>query len=207
MSQPWADRPGEAYSPGPQQYPGVPQPGVPQHSAGLPQPGVPQPGVPHSLAVQPYSGQPYSAQPYAAQPYSAQPYSGQPYSAQPYSPRPAAPGQLVSVGGRFGAFLLDTLLIFVTLGIGYLVWALITWSDGQTPGKKLLGHVVVDASSGVPFDWGRMALRQFVLQGLLGGLLSSISFGVYFWIDSLMVLGDGQRTLHDRMANSVVRHV
>lgn len=180
MSQPWADRPGEEYSLGSQQYPGVRQP------------GVPQPGVPHSLAVQPYSGQPHSAQP---------------YSAQPYSPFPAAQGQLVSVGGRFGAFLLDALLIFVTLGIGYLVWALITWSDGQTPGKKLLGHVVVDASSGVPFDWGRMALRQFVLQGLLGGLLSSITLGVYFWIDSLMVLGDGQRTLHDRMANSVVRHV
>jgi hypothetical protein len=174
MTQPWADRPGEAYSPGPGQYPAAPQ-----------------------SAVQPYS----------TQPYSAQPYSAQPYSAQPYSPAPLAPGRLVSAGGRLGAFLLDGLLILVTLGIGYLIWALITWSDGQTPGKKLLGQVVVDANTGVPFDWGRMALRQFVIQGLLGGLLSGISLGIYFWVDSLMILGDGQRTLHDRMANSVVRYV
>jgi uncharacterized RDD family membrane protein YckC len=163
MSQPWADRPGEAYSPGPQQYPSVPPAGA--------------------------------VQPYPAQPYPAQPYSGQPYS--------SAPGQLVSLGGRFGAFLLDGVLVMVTLGIGYLIWALITWSDGQTPGKKLLGHVVVDANTGAPLDWGRMALRQFVIQGLIG----SVSFGIFFWIDSLMIFGDGQRTLHDRMANSVVRHV
>jgi uncharacterized RDD family membrane protein YckC len=109
----------------------------------------------------------------------------------------------VSSGGRFGAFLLDRLLCMVTLGIGYLVWALITWADGQTPAKRLLGHVVVDATTGVPLDWGRMALRQFVIQGLLGW----VTFGIYFWVDSLMIFGEGQRTLHDRMANSVVRFV
>jgi hypothetical protein len=59
----------------------------------------------------------------------------------------------------------------------------------------------------VLFDWGRMALRQFVIQGLLGGLLSSITLSAYFWIDGLMVCGEGQRTLHDRTANSVVRHI
>jgi uncharacterized RDD family membrane protein YckC len=187
MSQPWGDRPGEAYPPGPQQYPAVPP----------------------SAAVQPYSSQPYPA---AAQPYpaadqaypAAQPYPAQSYPAQPY---PASQVRPVSVGGRFGAFLLDGLLILVTLGIGYLIWALITWGDGQTPAKKLLGHVVADAHTGEPFDWGRMALRQFVIQGLLGGLLTGISFGIYFWVDSLMILGEGQRTLHDRMANSVVRYV
>jgi uncharacterized RDD family membrane protein YckC len=150
--------------------------------------------------MQPYSGQPYAAQPYPAQPYPVSPYPGQPYG-------PVAVGNLVSAGGRLGAFLLDGLLILVTLGIGYLIWTLITWSDGQTPGKKLLGHVVVDATTGIPFDWGRMALRQFVISGLLGGLLSSITFGIYFWVDSLMVFGERQRTLHDRMANSVVRYV
>ena len=88
-----------------------------------------------------------------------------------------------------------------------MIWTLITWADGQTPGKKLLGHVVVDAATGVPFDWGRMALRQFVIQGLLGGLLNGVTLGIYFWVDALMVFGERQRTLHDRMANSVVRYV
>jgi RDD family len=84
---------------------------------------------------------------------------------------------------------------------------LFTWSDGQTPGKRLLGHVVVDATTGVPFDWGRMALRQFVVQGLLGGLLSSITCSIYLWADALAIFGAGQRTLHDRMVNSTVRHL
>jgi uncharacterized RDD family membrane protein YckC len=147
-------------------------------------------------------GETYSA-PQA--PWSAvQPYSGQPFPAPTYSPHTPVPrGRTVSSGGRFGAFLLDLLLCMVTLGIGYLVWALITWADGQTPAKRLLGHVVVDATTGVPLDWGRMALRQFVIQGLLGW----VTFGIYFWVDSLMIFGEGQRTLHDRMANSVVRFV
>ena len=162
---------------------------------------APWTGPPPTTAVQPYPAQPYSAQPHSAQLYSAQPYS-----AQPYSPGPIGGGTLVSAGGRFGAFLLDGLLILVTLGIGYLIWSLITWSDGQTPAKKLLGQVVVDATTGVPFDWGRMALRQFVIQGLLGWLLNAVTLGIYFWVDALMVFGERQRTLHDRMANSVVRY-
>ena len=190
MSQPWGDRQGEFSSPG--QTPG-------QMSGQMSE------QAPGQIAGQaPWTGTPSSA---AVRPYAAQPYPAQPYPAQPYSPVAIADGNLVSAGGRLGAFLLDGLLIVVTLGIGYLIWALITWSDGQTPGKKLLGHVVADAQTGVPLDWGRMALRQFVIQGLLGGLLSGISLSIYFWVDAFMVFGERQRTLHDRMANSIVRHV
>jgi hypothetical protein len=52
-----------------------------------------------------------------------------------------------------------------------------------------------------------MALREFCIKGLLGGLLNVVSFGIYFWVDAFMIFGDRQRTLHDRMANSIVRHV
>jgi uncharacterized RDD family membrane protein YckC len=114
---------------------------------------------------------------------------------------------LVSVGGRIGAALLDVLLMLVTLWIGWLVWAMVTWSDGQSPAKQLLGYVVADADTGEPFDWGRMALREFCVKGLLGWLLSLVSLGIYVWVDAFMILGDRQRTLHDRMANSIVRHV
>ena len=112
---------------------------------------------------------------------------------------------VVSAGGRLGAVLLDTVLIMVTFGIGWLIWSVITWSDGQTPAKKLLGHVVADAHSGAAFDWGRMALREFCVKGLLGWVLNLVTLGIYFWIDAFMCLGDRQRTLHDRMANSIVR--
>ena len=124
-----------------------------------------------------------------------------------YPPAAVAGYPLVSAGGRIGAALLDGLLMVVTLWIGWVIWTLITWSDGQTPAKKLLGHVVADVNTGEPFDWGRMAFRQFVVGGLLGWLLNAVSFSVYFWVDSFMVFGDRQRTLHDRMANSIVRHV
>lgn len=136
-----------------------------------------------------------------------QPYGPAPKPAFAHHPAAVATRQpLVSPGGRFGAFLLDVLLAMVTLWIGWFVWSMVTWSRGQSPGKQLLGHVVVDPVTGHPFDWGRMALRQFVIGGLLGTVLNTISFSIYFWVDSLMVLGDGRRTLHDRMANSIVVH-
>jgi hypothetical protein len=189
------------------------QPGEyrPQPTYGAPYPQPPAYNAPTSASPYPH-GQPVSAAPQQAYgasgavvPYAQSamaPYA-QPY-AQPYAAAPQFP--LVSAGGRFGALLLDGLLMMVTLWIGWIIWSMITWSDGQTPGKKLLGHVVADAETGEAFDWGRMALREFCVKGLLGTVCNLISFGIYFWIDSFMVLGDRQRTLHDRMSNSIVRH-
>jgi uncharacterized RDD family membrane protein YckC len=197
-------------------YQGEPIHGAPYSSA------PPQAyGQPHSYGSPQTYGQPVSASPYAygppvsAAPQQAggaalQPYGSAPvpaHHAVPYVPAQAGGYPLVSAGGRIGAALLDGLLMFVTLWIGWLVWAMITWSDGQTPAKKLLGHVVADANTGQPVDWGRMALREFCIKGLLAWVLNLVTFGIYFWVDSFVGLGDRQRTLHDRMANSIVRHV
>jgi uncharacterized RDD family membrane protein YckC len=134
---------------------------------------------------------------------------------QPYHPAhlphsvavPYAGPALVPAGGRLGAMLLDGLLMVVTLWFGWLVWSMFTWSDGQTPAKKLLGHVVADPGNGAPFDWGRMAMREFVIKGLLGWILNVCTLGIYFWVDAFTCFGDRQRTLHDRMANSIVRYL
>jgi uncharacterized RDD family membrane protein YckC len=180
---------------------GMPQPDGQQQRDGYPvgPPASAMPPQTYGAAVQPYY-------PAAAPTHYAGPYATAPY-AQPYAVAPAGQYSLVSAGGRFGAFLLEALLILVTLWIGWFVWAMITWSDGQTPAKKLLGQVVADANTGEPLDWGRMALREFCIKGLLAWLLNLVSFGIYFLIDSFMIFGDRQRTLHDRMANSIVRHV
>ena len=114
------------------------------------------------------------------------------------------PYTLVTAGGRLGARILDVVLIMVTLGIGWLIWALITWANGQTPGKALLGHVVADARTGEPFGWGRMCVREFLVKGLLFGLLSMVTCGLSALVDCLMVLRSDQRTLHDLVVGSVV---
>jgi uncharacterized RDD family membrane protein YckC len=146
-----------------------------------------------------------SVQPYAAQPGAP---VQQPYAyPQTVSPLQAAGVRLVSPGGRLGAVLLDVLLATVTLYIGWFIWAMITWSNGQTPAKQLLGHVVADANTGQAFDWGRMFLREFCIKGLLGGLAGTFTAGIYSLVDALMVFGDGNRTLHDKMAGSVVRYL
>jgi uncharacterized RDD family membrane protein YckC len=79
----------------------------------------------------------------------------------------------------------------VLLGAAYFVgfWGL----RGATPGKELLGLVVIDEQGRVPIGPGRAALR------FLGYLLSAASLGVGF----LMIVASGQG-LHDRVARTRV---
>ncbi|HEX2805187.1 MAG TPA: RDD family protein [Kineosporiaceae bacterium] len=168
---------------------------------------APEPPAPRGQPVQPY-GQP--AQPYAQPPPPwGTPTGFAPESAvQPYGyltyPAPGQGLRLVTPGGRLGAALLDGLLYLLTLGIGWLIWMLITWGSGQTPGKQLLHQVVVDPQTGQRFTWGRMCLREFVVRGLLFGLLSFLTLGVFSLVDALMVFREDRRTLHDQVSGSIV---
>src|SRR3954452_4433280 len=171
---------------------------------------------PAYASPQPY-GQPFvvgTEQPVFARGSAVQSYPRSPAWGQPavmHHHRPAAPQwgtrsgfTLVSPGGRLGAVVLDVLLIMVTLGIGWFVWALIAWSKGQTPGKQVLGHVVADASTGEQFTWSQMFLRDFLIRGLLFGLISTVTAGLFGLVDVLMVFREDRRTLHDQMAGSIV---
>jgi len=164
-------------------------------------------------------GSPPIANPYdAPQPYGTQlqPYAAAPV--QPYDPQQyGAPAglsfvavhpnyRLVSPGGRFGGLLLDGLLFMVTLGIGWMIWTLVVWSNGQTPAKQLLHHVVADVNTGQPFGWGQMFVREFLVRGLLFYVISTVTLGIFGLIDACMVWSQDNRTLHDRMSGSVVRH-
>jgi uncharacterized RDD family membrane protein YckC len=191
-------------------------PGPSHHAGGEP---------PYPYAAGPVPGEPYGVPAWGPHPAgtaggAVQPYSPTPAAAvQPYgqpgppawggpaaSPYQAVPWQLVSPGGRLGAHLLDFVLWLVTLGIGYLIWTLIVWGKGQTPGKQLLGHVVADANTGVPFGWGQMFVRNFLIQGLLFGLVNIVTVGIFGLVDAFTVFGTNYRTLHDQMAGSIVRH-
>jgi uncharacterized RDD family membrane protein YckC len=151
---------------------------------------------------------PYPPPGQALQPYSPPawnlPAGYAPGPAVVWNARPAF--ATVSAGGRLGAAVLDVLLMMVTFGIGWLIWSLISWGSGQTPGKQLLGHVVADANTGEAFGWGRMFLREFIIEGLLFWIPNMLTLGFFGLVDALMVFRSDARTLHDMMAGSIVRH-
>lgn len=116
----------------------------------------------------------------------------------------AEPQQLASVQARLGSFLLDLGLLVVTLFVGWVIWNLYTWKTGQTPAKRILKQVVVDAKTGEVFTWSRMALREFAVKGAAGNIASGATSGVTFVIDSLFVFREDRRTVHDLIVGSKV---
>ena len=114
------------------------------------------------------------------------------------------PQQLASVQARLGSFLLDIGLAVVTLFVGWIIWNLYTWKTGQTPAKRLLNQVVVDAKTGEVFSWSRMALREFAVKGAAGNIASGATSGVTCVIDSLFVFRQDRRTVHDLIVGSKV---
>jgi uncharacterized RDD family membrane protein YckC len=116
----------------------------------------------------------------------------------------AAGEPLATPAVRLGSYLLDIFFLFVTLFIGWLIWALIVWGKGTTPGHQVLRLYIVNEQNGKTATWGRMALREFVMKGLVGGFLSTITLGIYWVVDSLFVIRDDRRTIHDMLSSTVV---
>ncbi len=111
--------------------------------------------------------------------------------------------ELATYPQRVIAFLLDIVLIPLTLVIGYIIWWLIVLGRAQTPGKQIVGIQVVK-DTGEPVGWGYMFLREFVIKGLLGGFLSSFA-GIYFVVDHIWPLfDDNKQTIHDKMVSTLV---
>lgn len=108
--------------------------------------------------------------------------------------------QLASSGRRIGAYFMEVLLLIVTLGIGYVVWTLVVWGQGQTPGKQVLGMKCYRPADGKVAHWGWMFLREFV-----GGLLYEVTFAVVWLVSCIMlVIRPDKRTIHDFIAGTIV---
>ena len=103
---------------------------------------------------------------------------------------------------RFGAWALDLVLLIVTLFIGWLIWSLIVWGRGQSPGKQLLGMRVIRSDTHRVVSWGRMALREIVCKGVIGfaASVTVVGFVLYLWL-----LWDNEtQELWDKMASTIV---
>jgi len=118
------------------------------------------------------------------------------------APAPAVPLEYRASGWiRFGSYLLNGLLSVVTLGIGWLVWAMITWSnDSANPAQKILGLKVVKKDTGQPLTWGEMFIRNF----LLGVLVYGVLLNILILVDIFKVFGSERQRVLDNMAGSVV---
>ncbi|CAB4997903.1 unannotated protein [freshwater metagenome] len=68
-----------------------------------------------------------------------------------------------TVQHRLGGKAVDLAMYAVTFGIGWTIWSLIIWGQGQTPGKQILKLRVYDKTTGRPAKWGHMAIREFLL--------------------------------------------
>lgn len=110
--------------------------------------------------------------------------------------------QLASVGRRIGAYFLAIPLIIVTLGIGYIIWGLIAWGNGQTPALQVLGMRVWRPEDNRVAGFWWMTLRE-VVGRLVDGILSFITLVTSF---VLFVASREHKALHDLIAGTVVLH-
>lgn len=132
----------------------------------------------------------------------------------------------ISAVRRFWSLILDILLCWLTLGLGWLVWAIVLLPKSQTPARQILGYVLVDHISGKrPALW-RVALRQFLPLALtifafFGPLYvltytheanESLAFPVggtlvialFLLVDALFVFSRQRRRLFDFIFNTTV---
>ncbi len=93
----------------------------------------------------------------------------------------AAGVELAGPGQRLASYLIDTALVVLTLGIGWLIWFLVVSGNGQSPAKQLLGLRVI-RDDGYPAGTGWMFTRDIVLQ-----------FVVFVVLDRALsnIVGDG----------------
>lgn len=103
---------------------------------------------------------------------------------------------------RLGNALLASLLMVLTLIIGYMIWAAIVYGRGQTPAKQLLKMYVLDEQTGRPATWGTMFVRGFVIDVLL----NNITCGVFGIVSACWIFGGGDRPqrLTDKMVHTIV---
>lgn len=109
---------------------------------------------------------------------------------------------LAGHGRRIGAFFLAIPLWIVTLGIGYIIWGIIAWTQGTTPALQVLGmRCWRPEDRRVPGFWW-MVLRE-VIGRFCDGILNIVTELVSF---IMFLVGRERKALHDYVAGTVVLH-
>ena len=81
--------------------------------------------------------------------------------------------QLAGPGRRFAGFILEPILMVLTLLVGWIIWYLLSARKGKSPAKEVLGMRVVN-SQGRGVSLSGMLLRDVVVYAIGFGLLYAI---------------------------------
>jgi uncharacterized RDD family membrane protein YckC len=117
------------------------------------------------------------------------------------------PMHYASFQHRLGAYALDAVLSFLTLGIGWIIWSFIVWGEGQTPGKKILKIRVRNFDSGAVATWGHMAVRELLVPltvAIAVGLTSGLALVAWVVLEIVFYYTKNNRTLRDLWVKTAV---
>jgi uncharacterized RDD family membrane protein YckC len=108
---------------------------------------------------------------------------------------------------RLGAYALDWGLALLTLGIGWLIWSLIVWPEGQTPAKKILKLRTINVVTKQPATWGHMSIREFLIPltvFIASSTTGGIVWGAWITVEICFYFLKGKRTLRDYWVKTVI---
>jgi uncharacterized RDD family membrane protein YckC len=175
----------------------------------------PQSGQQQPPGQQPYGQQQYGQQPPPRFPQAPPVPAGYGYGQPGGQPVPAGMyldqesglmlplgTVLANPGRRIGAFFLTIPLVIITLGIGYVIWGLIVWGNGQTPALQVLGMRCFRPETNRVAGFWWMALRETV--GRIAESILSIITELTSFI--FMLTRPDRKTIHDLVAGTVVLH-
>ena len=118
-----------------------------------------------------------------------------------------APYRYASFQHRLGAVALDAVLIVITLWIGWVIWSMTIWGNGQTPAKKILKLRTIDFTTGKPAGWGHMGIREGLIPVTVS-IASTITGGIagiaWIVVEIVFYFTKGQRTFRDYWVKTVV---
>jgi len=104
---------------------------------------------------------------------------------------------MASRGERILAWLVNIVLLFLTLFIGWIIWWFIVAPKGQNPGKAIVGLRVIRT------DGGAVGTGMMFVRGLVGWAAGIVPFGNI--VDGAWLLWDKDaQTLHDKVVGTVV---
>ena len=115
--------------------------------------------------------------------------------------------RLASFQHRLGALALDAVLFMVTFGIGWVIWSLIVWGEGQTPAKKILKIRVYAADTQRPATWGHMGIREMLVPmsvSIASTLTGGLALIAWIIVEIVFYSSKNQRTLRDYWVKTAV---